>query len=79
MNVSVDQIIARDPEVLGGIPVFAGTRVPFHNLIDCSSVPYVERGITTESRRHGGDQHRSINPRRHSMAKASPSLLVHPR
>ena len=35
MNVSVDQIIARDPEVLGGIPVFAGTRVPFHNLIDC--------------------------------------------
>ena len=27
-----------DPEILGGIPVFAGTRVPFRNLID-----YLER------------------------------------
>ncbi len=23
-----------DPEILGGIPVFVGTRVPFRNLID---------------------------------------------
>ncbi|MFN0107009.1 MAG: DUF433 domain-containing protein [Bryobacteraceae bacterium] len=27
-----------DPEILGGTPVFAGTRVPFRNLID-----YLER------------------------------------
>ena len=27
-------IIHCDPEILGGIPVFAGTRVPFRNLID---------------------------------------------
>ena len=24
-----------DPDILGGIPVFAGTRVPVQNLIDC--------------------------------------------
>ena len=35
MNTSLNQIIARDPETLGGTPVFAGTRVPFRNLIDC--------------------------------------------
>ena len=27
-------IIHSDPEILGGTPVFAGTRVPFQNLID---------------------------------------------
>jgi uncharacterized protein (DUF433 family) len=31
-------IICCDPEILGGTPVFAGTRVPFRNLID-----YLER------------------------------------
>ena len=29
------QIIHGDPEILGGISVFAGTRVPVQNLIDC--------------------------------------------
>ena len=33
-----------DPEILGGIPVFAGPRVPFSNLID-----YLERN-------HGVDE-----------------------
>ena len=33
-----DKVIHRDPEILGGTPVFAGTRVPFRNLID-----YLER------------------------------------
>ena len=28
-------LISRDPEVLGGIAVFAGTRVPVQNLLDC--------------------------------------------
>lgn len=31
-------VIHSDPEVLGGTPVFVGTRVPFRNLID-----YIER------------------------------------
>lgn len=29
------QLITSDPEVLGGTPVFAGTRVPIKNLTDC--------------------------------------------
>lgn len=31
--------IHRDPEIMGGTPVFVGTRVPFKNLID-----YLEGG-----------------------------------
>ena len=31
-------VIHCDPEILGGTPVFVGTRVPFRNLID-----YLER------------------------------------
>ena len=27
-------IVHSDPEILGGIPVFVGTRVPLRNLID---------------------------------------------
>ncbi len=28
------QVVQSDPEILGGTPVFAGTRVPVRNLID---------------------------------------------
>ena len=28
-------IITSSPDILGGIPVFAGTRVPVRNLLDC--------------------------------------------
>ena len=34
-------VIVRDPEILGGIPCFRGTRVPFQNLLD-----YLEAGDT---------------------------------
>jgi uncharacterized protein (DUF433 family) len=34
-----DPVVHRDPEILGGTPVFVGTRVPLRNLID-----YLERG-----------------------------------
>ena len=34
-----DHVIVRDPEVLGGTPVFSGTRVPFQALLD-----YLEGG-----------------------------------
>jgi uncharacterized protein (DUF433 family) len=27
-------VVHRDPEILGGTPVFVGTRVPLRNLID---------------------------------------------
>ncbi len=38
--MSSDQsVVQSDPEVLGGTPVFAGTRVPVQNLID-----YLEAG-----------------------------------
>ena len=31
----LDRIISHSREVMGGTPVFAGTRVPVQNLIDC--------------------------------------------
>ena len=29
------KLIVRDKDILGGMPVFAGTRVPVKNLFDC--------------------------------------------
>lgn len=40
MNRS-DDVIVKDPDVLGGTPVFRGTRVPFQALLD-----YLEGGQT---------------------------------
>ncbi len=36
-------IIVRDPEILNGVPVFRGTRVPFKNLLD-----YLEGGYSLD-------------------------------
>jgi uncharacterized protein (DUF433 family) len=36
-------IIHSDPEILGGTPVFVGTRVPLRHLID-----YLERGYSLD-------------------------------
>jgi uncharacterized protein (DUF433 family) len=36
-------VIHSDPEILGGTPVFVGTRVPVQNLID-----YLEAGDTLD-------------------------------
>ena len=33
--MEMNQLIERDPEKLGGTPVFFGTRVPIKNLFDC--------------------------------------------
>jgi uncharacterized protein (DUF433 family) len=33
------QVFHRDPEIMGGTPVFTGTRVPVQNLLD-----YIEGG-----------------------------------
>ncbi len=39
-----EKIINIDPEILGGTPVFNGTRVPIKNLFD-----YLETGETIET------------------------------
>ena len=36
-------VVHSDPDILGGRPVFRGTRVPLRNLID-----YLERGYSVE-------------------------------
>ena len=38
-----DEVIVKDPDVLGGTPVFRGTRVPFQALLD-----YLEGGQTID-------------------------------
>lgn len=38
-----NQLIVKDPEILSGIPVFKGTRVPVQNLLD-----YLEAGDSIE-------------------------------
>ena len=38
-----NNIITRNPDVLGGVPVFRGTRVPFQTLLD-----YLENGQTLD-------------------------------
>jgi uncharacterized protein (DUF433 family) len=40
---STNGIIVRDPNILGGTPVFNGTRVPFQTLLD-----YLEGGQTLD-------------------------------
>jgi uncharacterized protein (DUF433 family) len=37
----IDEVIVKDPDILGGTPVFRGTRVPFQALLD-----YLEGGQT---------------------------------
>ncbi len=37
------KIVNIDPQIMGGTPVFNGTRVPVRNLLDC-----LERGHTLE-------------------------------
>lgn len=39
----MQSIINRDPDILSGTPVFAGTRVPVKNLFDC-----LEKGYTVK-------------------------------
>jgi uncharacterized protein (DUF433 family) len=38
-----DEVIVKDPDILGGTPVFRGTRVPFQALLD-----YLEGGQTLD-------------------------------
>jgi uncharacterized protein (DUF433 family) len=40
---TLEQIVHQDPEILGGTPVFRGTRVPVRSLFD-----YLEGGETLD-------------------------------
>lgn len=41
--MGMNEVIIKDPEILGGRPVFRGTRVPFDALLD-----YLEGGDTLD-------------------------------
>jgi uncharacterized protein (DUF433 family) len=41
--IKLEDIVHSDPEILGGTPVFVGTRVPVQNLLD-----YLRGGDTLE-------------------------------
>jgi uncharacterized protein (DUF433 family) len=43
MTNMTNPVIVRNPDILGGIPCFRGTRVPFQNLLD-----YLEAGDTLD-------------------------------
>jgi uncharacterized protein (DUF433 family) len=43
INMSSSSVVRSDPEILGGTPVFVGTRVPVQALID-----YIEGGHSLE-------------------------------
>ena len=34
-KMEMDQVFHSDLEIMGGTPVFTGTRVPVQNLVDC--------------------------------------------
>jgi len=42
-SLSNNNVITRDPDVLGGTPIFCGTRVPFQALLE-----YLEGGQTLD-------------------------------
>lgn len=42
-KVGTPEIIVQDPDILGGTPVFVGTRVPFQALLD-----YLDGGETLD-------------------------------
>jgi uncharacterized protein (DUF433 family) len=39
----MENVIVKDPNILGGVPVFRKTRVPFQSLLD-----YLEQGQTLD-------------------------------
>lgn len=44
---ATNHVIIKDPDILGGTPVFRGTRVPFQALLD-----YLEAGQTLDEFLH---------------------------
>lgn len=52
--MNIKQVIIQDPDIHGGVPVFAGTRVPIQSLIDHikagDSLDYFLEGFPSVSR-----------------------------
>lgn len=52
--MTIDGIVSVDPEIMGGTPVFAGTRVPVQSLVDHllagDSLDYFLQGFPTVTR-----------------------------
>jgi uncharacterized protein (DUF433 family) len=42
-SIPINEVIISDPQILSGMPIFRGTRVPFKNLLD-----YLEGGHTLD-------------------------------
>ena len=40
MNMNLEGVVHMDPEILGGKPVFVGTRVPLRNFVDYLEADY---------------------------------------
>ncbi|MEX0791158.1 MAG: DUF433 domain-containing protein [Actinomycetota bacterium] len=40
MGMGLEKVVHMDPEILGGKPVFVGTRVPLRNLVDYLEADY---------------------------------------
>ena len=43
-----ETVITRDPDILNGTPVFAGTRVPVQTLLDCLENGYTLDGFLAD-------------------------------
>ena len=74
---TVNDLITKDPDILGGTPVFRGTRVPFQSLLD-----YLEAGQTlddflmTSQRSRGKQRSRLWNTRTTRSQPTSMKLLL---
>lgn len=55
-------VIVRDPEILGGIPCFRGTRVPFQNLLD-----YLKAGDALDEFLKHGENGEDLESRKGSL------------
>jgi uncharacterized protein (DUF433 family) len=70
-------VIHSDPEILGGTPVFVGTRVPLQNLIDylCAgdSLEYFLRSSPTVSREQAVA---ALEQAGEALARCSPAPIV---
>ncbi len=60
---NIEQIVVRDDDILGGIPVFVGTRVPVQTLLDISKRANRSMNSWTTSRLSAKSRQRSCSNR----------------
>jgi len=90
--MSQESVVVKDPQILGGIPVFRGTRVPAQNLIDylasgetidafLEEFPSVQREAVIQFLQHVGSvaAHEDSDCGQASREKARPQpAILHP-